>query len=100
MKKVTTDMVQKDLNDMRAEYDFAEGVRGKHYQAMQAGYTITVHQPDGNKVIKEVKPKEGVVVLEPDVQEYFPDSASVNATLRALIKLIPAEPAPVVEKGS
>ena len=96
----TSDMEQKDLNDMRAEYDFAAGVRGKHYRAMQGGYTITVHRPDGTKVFKEVMPNKGVVVLEPDVQEYFPDSASVNATLRALIKLIPAEHAPVPEKGS
>jgi hypothetical protein len=100
MKKVTTDMVQKDLNDRRAEYDFSGGVRGKHYRAMQAGYTITVHQPDGTKVVKEVMPNRGVVVLEPDVQEYFPDSASVNETLRALIKLIPSEHTPVAEKGS
>ena len=100
MKKVTTDMVQKDLNDTRAEYDFAGGVRGKHYRAMQGGYTITVHQPDGTKVVKEVMPNRGVVVLEPDVQEHFPDSESVNATPRALIKLIPTEQTPVVDKGS
>ena len=100
MKKVSTDMVQKDLNDMRAEYDFAGGVRGKHYQAMQGGYTITVHRPDGTKVFKEVMSNKGVVVLEPDVQEYFPDSAAVNATLRALIKLIPAEHTSVPEKDS
>ena len=92
-------MVQQDHNDMRAEYDFAEGIRGKHYRAMQAGYTITVHQPDGTKAVKEVLPSQGVVVLEPDVQEYFPDSASVNATLRALIKLIPTEHRPVIEKS-
>lgn len=93
-------MARKDLNNMRTVYDFAGGVRGKHYRAMQAGYTITVHQPDGTKVVKEVTPNQGVVVLEPDVQEYFPDSASVNATLRALIKLIPVEQTPVAEKGS
>ena len=97
MKKVTTDMVQKDLKDMRAEYDFVGGVRGKHYRAMQAGYTIAIRQADGTTIVKEVMPKEGVVILEPDVQEYFPDSDSVNATLRALINLIPDEPAPVAE---
>lgn len=30
-----------------------------------------------------------VITLEPDVQAYFPDSETVNATLRALIRLIP-----------
>ncbi len=41
MKKGVTKMVQAEDNDMRAEYDFTGGVRGKHYKAMQAGYTIT-----------------------------------------------------------
>ena len=44
---------------MRAEYDFARGVRGKHYKSLQAGYTITVHKKDGSKVVKEVKPAKG-----------------------------------------
>ncbi len=87
MKKALTRAVQDD-NDMRVEYDFTGGVRGKHYQAMRAGYTITIRKADGTTVIKEVKPKEGAVVLEPDVREYFPDSESVNATLRSLIRLI------------
>jgi len=42
-----TKMVQVKDNDMRAEYDFTGGVRGKHYGAMQAGYTITTHNADG-----------------------------------------------------
>lgn len=75
---------------MRAEYEFKGGVRGKHHQAMQAGYTITVRKADGSTVVKEVKPQKGTVILEPDVQSYFPDSESVNTALRSLIRLIPA----------
>jgi len=74
---------------MRTEYDFTGGVRGKHYRAMQAGYTITINKADGTTVIREVMPKEGVVILEPDIQAYFPDSASVNRALRCLIPLMP-----------
>ena len=84
-------MVQVNGNDMRAEYDFSGGVRGKHYSAMQAGYTITIHKIDGTTVVKDVMPKEGVIILEPDVREYFTDSESVNAALRSLIKLIPTK---------
>jgi len=84
-------MVENDPNGVRAEYDFTEGVRGKHCRAMHDGYTIIVHQPDGTKLVKEVIPNRGVVVLEPDVQAFFPDSESVNTTLRALIQLIPKE---------
>jgi len=53
--------------EMRPEYDFSEGVRGKHYQAYRAG--------------------TNVVFLEPDIAEVFPDSASVNNALRLLVKL-------------
>lgn len=74
---------------MRAEYDFSGGVRGKHYKAMQAGYTITIHKADGSTVVKEVMPKEGAVVVEPDIRVYFPDSISVNRALRCLIPLLP-----------
>jgi hypothetical protein len=88
MKKVST-KTQTDSDSMQAEYDFTGGTRGKHYRAMQAGYTITIRQPDGTKVVKDVKPQEGAVVLAPDVRAYFPDSESVNTALRSLIKLIP-----------
>jgi len=74
---------------MRTEYDFTGGVRGKHHKAMQAGYTITIHKADGTTVVKDVMPKEGTVVLEPDIRAYFPDSESVNRTLRCLIPLLP-----------
>ncbi len=93
MKKETTKGTQtaKVLNEMRAEYDFTGGVRGKHYHALQGGYTITIHKVDGSTVVKEVKPAKGAVILEPDVQKYFPDSDSVNVALRSLIRLIPAQ---------
>lgn len=81
-------MAQLENNDMRAEYDFSSGVRGKHYRAMQAGYTITVHEANGTTVVKDVTPKEGAVILEPDVRAYFPDSESVNRALRCLIPLL------------
>lgn len=79
---------------MRAEYDFRGGIRGKHYRAMQGGFTITIHHADGTTELKEVKPREGVVVLAPDVREYFPDSESVNTALRSLIDLIPKKRLP------
>ncbi len=73
---------------MHTEYDFRRGVRGKHYKAMQTGYTITIHKADGTTIVKDVIPKECAVVLEPDIQAYFPGSDSVNRTLRCLIPLL------------
>ena len=89
MKKVGNRMIQMEGNSMRNEYDFAGGVRGKHYRTMQTGYTITIHMADGTTVVKDVMPKEGAVVLSPDIRGYFPDSESVNRVLRCLISLLP-----------
>lgn len=62
------------LNDdeMRPEYDFSAGVRGKHYQAYQSA--------------------SNVVVLDPDVAEIFRDSAAVNEALRMLAKIAQSLP--------
>ena len=89
MKKGVTKIVQEEENNMRAEYDFTGGVRGKHYRAMQVGYTVTIHKADGSTVVKDVMPKEGAVVIEPDIRAYFPDSEAVNRALRCLIPLLP-----------
>jgi len=89
MRKVTNKAVRRKNDEMRAEYDFSRGVRGKYFRAMQAGYTITVHKADGTTVVKDVVPKGNAVLLEPDVQAHFPDSKSVNRALRCLIPLLP-----------
>jgi hypothetical protein len=52
---------------MRTDYDFSEGVRGKHYQAYRQGTNL--------------------VLLEPDVAAIFKDAATVNAALRMLAKI-------------
>jgi hypothetical protein len=54
-------------DELRAEYDFSNGVRGKHHVAYKAG--------------------TNVVVLDPDVAEAFPDASSVNGALRLLMDL-------------
>ena len=53
--------------EMLDEYDFSQGVRGKYAQRYAEG--------------------SNVVVLSPDVADAFPDSASVNRALRALIAI-------------
>jgi hypothetical protein len=54
-------------DDMLDEYDFSHGVRGKYAKRYAEG--------------------SNVVVLSPDVAAMFPDSASVNEALRALVKI-------------
>ncbi len=53
--------------DILPEYDFSQGVRGKHYEAYKAG--------------------TNVIFLEPDLAKVFTDSASVNRVLRLLLNL-------------
>jgi hypothetical protein len=53
--------------DILPEYDFSQGVRGRHHEAYRAG--------------------TNVVFLEPDVAKVFTDSASVNRVLRLLLRL-------------
>jgi hypothetical protein len=86
MKKTRIKQTESTSEDMLPEYNFRgmKGVRGKYYQAMRGGYTITIHNEDGTILVKKVKPKTAIF-LEPDLLEHFPDSKSVNAALRSLI---------------
>ena len=71
--------------DMRVEYDFSKGVRGKHYKAYREGHTVIIHKEDGTKSIQYFTQEDGAVMLDPDIKIHFPDSESVNKALRALI---------------
>ncbi len=55
-------------DEMRPEYDFTGGVRGKFFNEYQKG--------------------TNVVLLDSDVAEVFPDSTSVNEALRALARIV------------
>lgn len=80
---------KKKVSEMRAEYDFSGGVRGKHADKYQEGHTVTIHKKDDTTIIQNFKLEEGAVILEPDVREYFPDAESVNNALRTLISIAP-----------
>ncbi len=79
-------------DEMQAVYDFRGAIRGRHYKPLHEGYTIEIHKTDGTTVVEHHKPNEGAVFLEPDVQEWFPDSAAVNQALRSLIQLMKQMP--------
>ena len=53
--------------EMRPEYDFSGGVRGKYVDRYRKG--------------------TNVVLLDPEVAAAFPDSESVNEALRALLTI-------------
>jgi hypothetical protein len=69
MKDATTKKAQakRRTSEMRAEYDFSTGVRGKYADAFRH--------------------RTNVVLLDPDLAAAFPDSKSVNDALRALVTI-------------
>jgi hypothetical protein len=89
MKKAVSEPERNAVDEMRPEYDFRGGIRGKHAAAYRQGHTVKIHHPDGATTTQYFTLQEGAVMLEPDVKEYFPDSESVNHALRTLIELIP-----------
>jgi hypothetical protein len=80
---------KKKIGEMRTEYDFSDGVCGKHAEAYQQGYTVTIHKKDDTTIVQNFKLEEGAVILEPDGREYFPDAESVNNALRILTSIAP-----------
>jgi len=72
-------------DEMREEYDFSDGVRGKHYKAYRRGHTVRIHKKNGTVSVQYFTQEEGAVMLDPDVKARFPDSESVNEALRSLI---------------
>ncbi|MGZ8218193.1 hypothetical protein [Methylomagnum sp.] len=64
MSQVINDETEDDL---MPEYDFSQGIRGKHFQAYREG--------------------TNVVLLDEDIARVFKDSESVNRALRLLLDL-------------
>jgi putative transcriptional regulator len=69
-----------EIDNMRAEYDFRGGVRGKHSRRHVEGASV--------------------VVLDPDMAERFPTSRAVNTALRKLTRASTPNPGrPRPKKG-
>lgn len=77
-------------DDMLPEYDFSvsTAVRGKYYKKYREGHTVEIRHADGSVTTQHFPASEGVVTLDPDVREYFPDAEAVNTALRTLIALV------------
>src|ERR1700681_1300539 len=99
MKKALSEPERTEVDEMRPEYDFRGGVRGKHAAAYRQGHTVRIHHSDGATTTQHFTLQDGAVMLEPDVKEYFPDSESVNHALRTLIELIPTKRRSRTEKN-
>jgi len=74
-----------EVHEMREEYDFSGGVRGKHFEAYRKAHTVKIDKQDGSVQVHYFTQEDGAVMLDPDVKKHFPDSKSVNKALRSLI---------------
>jgi hypothetical protein len=51
-----SDNAQSDTSDeMLPEYDFTNGVRGKHHEAHRRGYKVIVHKRDGTIEERDIR---------------------------------------------
>ena len=66
--------------DMLEEYDFSKGVKGKYAKRYAEG--------------------TNVVVIDPDVAQYFPDHDSVNEDLRSLLPIVKRHSKKNAEQGT
>jgi hypothetical protein len=58
---------KRQTQEMREEYDFSGGVRGKYVDRYRRGINVAL--------------------IDPELAEAFPDSKSVNDALRALVAI-------------
>jgi hypothetical protein len=79
-QKISRHKRKSDRDTMRPEYDFSAAVRG----ATAARYAQGAN----------------IAVIDPDVLDVFPDSATVNRTLRALAPLLRRQRRPAAKRGS
>ncbi len=69
-----------DNQEMLDEYDFSKGIRGKYAERYKKG--------------------TNVIIVDPDVAEYFSDSKAINDALRSIIPIIRQNVKKIAESGS
>jgi hypothetical protein len=99
MTKTKTD------EDMLPEYDFSNGVRGKHAAAYQSGYRIIVHKQDGSTemaqenvlLLQAADGRQFVLTPVTDLQAFYvgesdelADEIAISRANQALMKFLDA----------
>ncbi|MBL6964584.1 MAG: hypothetical protein ISR55_12235 [Bacteroidetes bacterium] len=72
--------MKKNMSDseMLDEYDFNNGTKGKYAKSYAEG--------------------TNVIVIDPDVNQYFPDHDSVNEALRSLLSIVKRQEKKIAEQ--
>jgi hypothetical protein len=68
MKVMRNDPDMLEEYDFMEEYDFSKGIRGKYAKRYAEGTNL--------------------VLIDPDIANFFPDDESINEALRSLINII------------
>lgn len=75
-----------DDEEMLEEIDFSNAERGKHYNPNRTSRTVRIIMDDGTVEVHHYEAMPGMVALDPDVREHFPDGAAVNNALRSVVR--------------
>ncbi len=46
-----------EIEDIESDYDFSNGIQGKHYKEFACGYTVTVYSPNKSTCEKQIVKK-------------------------------------------
>jgi hypothetical protein len=63
-----------DEDDLLPEYDFSQGVRGKHHQAYRQGHSVTISHQDGTNSTQDFPASRVVAKLTTENQLILPKS--------------------------
>ena len=72
-------------DDLRPEYNFSKGTRGRYAKKTNEGILITVYSPNKRTANKAFRERQTLITLEPDVARIFKDAREVNAALRHMM---------------
>lgn len=75
-----------ETDTLRDEYDFSQGKPNPYYLHATEEHSVRIHHEDGT-MTSSMLPM--AYFLDDDLIPYFPDSKSLNDTLRALLALFP-----------
>ena len=89
MSKNRKSQSKDEIEDMLPHYDFSKGKHMGYHKKFSKGIAITILSEDDKPIRSKFMYPKGIIVLDEDVKNIFPDSKSVNDALRHIIAAIP-----------
>jgi hypothetical protein len=74
MSKANDTPSQFDEDDLLSEYDFSQGVRGKHHHEYRQGHSVTISHRDGTTTTQEFPALRAIAKLTAENRIVLPQS--------------------------